>query len=141
MKDTVDGINEAAWEKAMSTPETTEERNRETERKELTWLQTGPDRAFLYVTMPVLARDANNRPTCYATSQNGPEKERACIKTWMGTIVSSRTFIGHSVPVGGFADRYTTKRSIDCHIFGTHYVGWYYESAGNYCRLRKSKRQ
>ena len=41
--------------------------------------------------------------------------------------------------VGGIAGPYARKRSVECQIYGVRYVGWYYETAGDYCRLRRAK--
>ncbi len=105
---------------AMLSADSTTQRNKETERKEIEWLRTGPDNVFLYVRMG----------------------DSPAITTWLGTVLSTQgLLIGPSVLVGGIAGPHARKRSIDTHLFGVRYVGWYYESAGDYCRLRKSKRQ
>ncbi len=95
--------------------------NKELERIEVEWLKTGPERAFLYVS--------NIPGSPYPKS----------ITTWLGTVVSESADFGSRVNVGfGF---HTYRRSVDCMIFGVRYVGWYMESSGQYCRLRKAKRQ
>ena len=103
---------------AMLDPDSAHQRNLETERKEIEWLKTGPDNVFLYV-------------------KDDPWR----ITTWLGTAVATHVTVGRSVYVGGIAGRYARKRSVDCRIFGVRYTGWYYESAGDYCRLKKAKRQ
>ena len=95
---------------------TTEERNRETERKEIEWLRTGPERVFLYV------------------SEN-PWR----ITTWLGTRVSTQESIGPKVYVGFGHNTY--RRAVRCQIFGVLYHGWYMESSGSYCRLKRAKKQ
>lgn len=101
----------------------TDARNQETERKELDWLRTGPDKVFLYVTHP--------------RGLDGFSTRVASITTWLGTVVSSGTVLGPKAYVGFGFNSY--RRSVTCSIFGIKYVGWYYESSGQYCRLRKAK--
>ena len=103
--------------------------NKQVEAAEIEWLKTHPDRVFLYVRhVPALMMDGHVIRTPYDA-----------ITTWLGTDVSSRVSLGGRVNVGfGF---HTYRRSVDCRIFGVRYVGWYMESSGNYCRLRKAKRQ
>lgn len=111
---------------AVTTQRDVDLSNREIEARELAWLKTAPDKVFLYVKEPP---DANDPRAWY-------------VATWPGTIVSDgRAFVGPSVPVGGISGCDATRRSVECRIFGVRYVGWYYESAGDYCRLRKAKRQ
>lgn len=93
--------------------------NKTIECAELAWLQTGPDKVFLYVA------GGNDKPWS--------------ITTWLGTVVSSYVRMGRRANVGFGYHSY--RRSVDCRIFGRRYVGWYYESSGSYCRLRLSKRQ
>lgn len=95
--------------------------NRELERAEIEHMRTHPERLFLYV---------DNLPgSPYPKS----------ITTWLGTRVDESADFGRRVNVGfGF---HTYRRSVDCVIFGCRYVGWYFESSGQYCRLRKAKRQ
>jgi hypothetical protein len=114
-------------------------RNKETERIEIDWLKTGPDHVFLYVHFAVLSRDATGRATVWARSGNG--ENPSYIMTWLGTRVSESCYFGRSSVVGGIAGYGSRKRSVDCRIYGVRYVGWFYESAGAYCRLRKAKVQ
>lgn len=93
--------------------------NREVERQEIDWLKTGPDRVFLYV-------------------RHG-QSQTSGVTTWLGTDVATEVQIGRRVNVG--FGRHTYRRSVVCRIFGVRYVGWYLESSGSYCRLRKAKRQ
>lgn len=63
----------------------------------------------------------------------------AKITTFLGTEVATGVCIGSKAQVGfGF---HTYRRSVDCRIFGVRYVGWFMESSGDYCRLRKAKVQ
>lgn len=112
----------------VSTQAETDARNRETEQQELTWLQTAPEKVFLYVS----ERQPNDTSIWYG---------RWRIGTWLGTPLDEHALIGRKVAVGGIAGPHAHKRSVECRIYGTRYVGWYYESAGDYCRLRKAKRQ
>lgn len=107
-------------------PAESEARNKAIEAQELDWLRSHPERGlFLYVSHP-------KNLDGFAT--------RVCnIHTWLGTVVSSDAELGPRSYVGfGFN---TWRRSVRCRIFGVRYVGWYYESSGDYCRLRKAKKQ
>jgi bacteriorhodopsin len=115
-------------------PEENDARNAEAQSAEIAWLKTGPDKVFLYVWLP---KEYHTRT--YNDRYNSCPL--AIVQTWLGTAVTEAFRIGRSVPVGGIAGRYAHKRSVDCRIFGTRYVGWYYESSGNYCRLKKAKVQ
>lgn len=104
--------------------------NRVTEQQEIEWLKTGPERVSLYV------RESLKTPNSWdiTSGENGP-----AITTWLGTQVSTHLWIGPRRNVGfGF---HTYRRAVTCRIFGTLYHGWYMESSGNYCRLRKAKNQ
>ena len=61
------------------------------------------------------------------------------ITTFLGTSVAEHVGIGQRVQVGFGFNSY--RRSISCRIFGTLYHGWYMESSGDYCRLKKAKNQ
>lgn len=100
---------------------TADERNKALEASELEWLRTGPDRLFLYVGY------ADKRP--------------ATIQTWLGTVVSTSALFGPVSRFACFGPFPSERQSIDCRIFGVRYVGWYFKSSGQYCRLRKSKVQ
>lgn len=152
-----------------TSPSDVDARNRETERKEIAWLQSAPDRVFLYVGLskwyyglPYAQRfvtsglgsrvksccrlahsmHAIKCPVCQLSqSEIASASERdATIGTWLGTPIATHVRIGRSVKFPGFGCG-SVRRSVDCRIYGVRYVGWYFESAGDYCRLRKSKRQ
>lgn len=94
------------------------------ESREIESLKAHPDRVVLYVgsqTMPDIGL-----------------RDMPCITTWLGTIVSQWCKMGPRVYVGWNG---AYRRYINCRIFGVRYVGWYMESSGNYCRLRKAKVQ
>lgn len=114
-------------ERVATTDIGTDGRNRITEARELEWLKTAPDRVILYVQQH--------------TKSNPGDADRWTVNTWMGTVVSGSAMVGRKVPIGGIAGRHSYKRSVSCRIFGVKYVGWFFESAGDYCRLRKAKRQ
>ena len=111
-----------------------EARNFLMELTEIEYLKTAPEKLFLYVREP--RKDKNERP---GNAHWGNAEYRYSITTWPGTVVSESCSVGARQNVGfGF---HTYRRAVDCRIFGTRYVGWYFESSGNYCRLRKAKRQ
>lgn len=108
--------------------------NRDTEAREIAWLKTAPERVFLYVTMPA-AYDSKAYPAGRVQPLSGTR-----VHTWLGTDVATNVVIGMSYTIrGGFGT--SRRRSVSCRIFGVRYVGTYYESSGDYCRLRKAKRQ
>ena len=111
--------------------------NRETEARELARLKTAPERVFLYVSLPAEyhAQPAAKRFTSYIGY------DCAIIHTWPGTVVGTDVRLGRAYTVPAFGGFRSTRRSMSCRIFGVRYVGTYYESAGDYCRLRKAKRQ
>jgi hypothetical protein len=131
----------------VSTQADTDAHNRKTEQAEIAWLKTGPDKVLLYVkqtdTTEETYQDALSKGwTPETTERKNWASHRWDIQTWMGTRVSEgRAYVGRSVNVGGIAGYHARKRSVDCRIFSVRYVGWYYETAGDYCRLRKAKRQ
>lgn len=100
------------------------ERNRDTERREIEFLKTAPERIMLYVSEPKpLASDSASRE--YA------------LVTWLGTMVSDWCRVGPKRYVGFGHGTY--RRAISARVFGVLYHGWYYASSGDYCRLRKAK--
>lgn len=101
-------------------PSETETHNQQLERVQIEELKTGPDRLFLYV-----------KATDYNT---------ASITTWPGTLVGVAD-MGPKRKFPCFGPFPSVRRSISVRIFGTLYHGWYYESSGDYCRLKKAKRQ
>jgi hypothetical protein len=99
-------------------------RNRATERAEIEHLKTGPERAFLYV---------RHVPDAWAKHHSPCQ-----IITWMGTVLDARAEMGPRVPIGSMAVFVAYKRAVRCVLFGRAYYGWYYESSGEYCRLKRS---
>jgi len=123
----------------------TEFANRWREEREIEWLRTAPDRVFLYVakvdTTEETYQDALAKGwTPETTKRENWASHRWEIRTWLGTRVSDgRALIGSRRSIGFGYHSY--RRAVDCRIFGVRYVGWYMESSGDYCRLRKSKVQ
>lgn len=105
-------------------------RNRDTEAQEIAWLGTHPDRVFLYVTFDAERYNAQER--YYGLKPSG----RYILTTWLGTVVDEFPRIGPRRSIG-FGGAY--RRAITCRIYGQRYHGWYFESSGDYCRLRKGK--
>lgn len=100
------------------------EHNLEVERKELEGLRTAPDKVFLYAT---IASDIS--PIRYFIL--------ASVHTWLGTSLDAGAKLGPRRHIG--FGRHTYRRHVTCRIFGTLYHGWFMESSGSYCRLRKAK--
>lgn len=100
--------------------------NKRTELAEIEWLKTAPPKCFLYVKRPALGA-------------TGAENCKTKITTWLGTVVSDPDSVSFSVRrYMGFGFN-SYRRAITARIFGTLYHGWYLESSGDYCRLRKAK--
>jgi hypothetical protein len=146
----------------VNSQESCDVRNREVERQEIQQLQTAPDHIFLYVRLTPQLRPFESRS--WARGQNVPTCCRLAIKrsalkcpicgtsceirlsqgdvqiiTWMGTPVATHVTVGQARKFYGYAR--STRRPISCRIFGVQYHGWYMESSGDYCRLKKAKRQ
>lgn len=108
--------------------------NRELEQAEIAWLKTGPERVMLYVKMPT--------PSEYERANKITPLSGAVITTWLGTVVSDKpSCVGSYSYFPGFYGTRSKRRPVDCRIFGVRYTGWYFESSGSYCRLRKAKKQ
>lgn len=106
--------------------------NQQQEAQEIEALKAYPEKLFLYVKFPA-------KTPAWATLANCNRQPEVAITTWLGTVVSQRCEIGPRRNVG--FGMHTYRRAVDCRIFGVRYVGWYMESSGQYCRLRKAKRQ
>ena len=61
------------------------------------------------------------------------------IITWRGVVLDGCAYVGPRRHIGWGSNTY--RRAVTCRIFGVLYHGWYMESTGGYCRLRKAKRQ
>lgn len=114
-----------------------EAHNRELEAREIEWLKTGPDKVFLYV------HPAGSRQVSYSRGGGSGERSQShgpySVRTWLGTVLDSHAVVG--AEVWSNLDRWTHKRAISCRIFGVLYHGWYMESSGDYCRLKKAKKR
>ena len=108
---------------AITHQEHTDAYNKALEAQELDWLKTHPDKVVLYIGTRVSTLRGD-----------GPFWE---VKTWPGTVLDNFAAVGPRRNVGfGY---HTYRRSVSCKIFGVQYHGWYMESSGDYCRLRKAK--
>jgi hypothetical protein len=121
------------------------EHNRETERAEIAWLQTAPDAVLLYIGQGILqtcCRTADTLnwltcPICHTAREDMARGWR--VQTWLGTVIGTHVTMGPRRTM--FRAVHTYRRPMTCRLYGVQYHGWYYESSGDYCRLRKSKRQ
>ena len=109
-----------------------EDYNKKLEARELAWLQTHPDKICLYVVHPT--KQFNGPGMCGPIDPDYSWK----LTTWLGTVVCPHVFMGAKQRIG-FGGSY--RRALTATICGTLYHGWYMESSGDYCRLRKAKRQ
>ena len=146
------------------TAESIQAANEVLERAEMAYLRTGPDRAFLYVRMPQDVRPtercdwANGRgmsscckvavklggkacPICRKPVSQDAYNRTCDITTWLGTPVGTHVAIGRQYQTPTYDGWPSKRRSVSCRIFGVKYYGTYYESSGDYCRLRKCTRQ
>ena len=106
--------------------------NKALEEQEIAWLKTAPEKVFLYVRMP---KDTFKGPgNVPQLSFKGPE-----ITTFLGTCVSATCWVGPRRDIGFGWHSY--RRAVSAKIFGTLYHGWYMESSGEYCRLKRAKKQ
>ena len=118
-------------------PEDTEAYNKALEAKGLDWLRTGPDECFLYI----------QKPDMECTQHTASANERKGnmywgVATWLGTRVGN-AWIGYRAISGfqGHRRGSTYRRPVTVRIFGVLYHGWWYESSGDYVRLKKAKHQ
>lgn len=101
--------------------------NREVEAMEIEWLKTGPEKVMLYVK--------REEPKDGFTGM-------WFVQTWLGTFLAYALIGGPRVV--GFQSSFngqSYRRAITCRVFGTLYHGWYMESSGDYCRLKRAKKQ
>lgn len=108
--------------------------NKALETQELARIKSGPDRLMLYVAHPkpdktIFEREGNWRVT-----------------TWLGTHVgiahvTQRYRMGFGY--GSYRRAITAKIEVlreDGSTTWVDYHGWYFESSGDYCRLKRAKR-
>lgn len=97
----------------MTPQEEVDARNKETSRKEVeAWLTSPPDRYFAYV-----------------------DGKRGLLTTWVGDVLGSIRF--HTHYRSSFGDWRWSIRVVGSN--GHNYYGTYYESAGDYCRIKRCK--
>ena len=117
-------------------PEDTDAYNKALEAKELDWFRTGPDKCVLYIQRPDL--------TCKEHRSNTDNKNNMYfgVCTWLGTRVGN-AWVGNRAYIGfqGHSRRGAYRRPVTVRIFGTLYHGWWFESSGDYVRLKKAKKQ
>lgn len=120
---------------AIKVPTSSDEHNKAMEAQELEWLKNGPDRVFAYVRPP--DKDLTERP---GNAHFRDPEYRWSIRTWLGTVLAqgANCWVGKRKHVG-FGGSY--RRPVTATIFGYLYHGWYMESSGDYCRLKKAKKQ
>lgn len=105
------------------------EYNRKAEAAELRWLETGPDRVFLYV------EGVSARSLAFGSVWTG----HGSITTFLGTVLDDAAQFGPVRKFPCFGPFPSKRRAVRCRIFGRRYHGWYYESSGDYCRLTRTK--
>lgn len=108
-------------------PENADAYSKEVEKQELAWLQSHPDKVTLYVKHPV------------DVSKGFDPNNWWKVTTWLGTVVCEHAFVGPRKRMG-FGDG-SYRRAMTAIICGVKYHGWYFESSGQYCRLKKAKKQ
>jgi hypothetical protein len=107
--------------------------NKETAHKEMEWLQTHPDSVFLYIKHIPTDATAMQRAVGSYTVESWQ------LTNWLGTALDAHVQMGPRRHVGFGYNTY--RRAVTARIFGVTYHGWYMESSGDYCRLRKAKIQ
>ena len=116
-------------------PKDTDAYNKALEAKELDYLRTGPDKCFLYIQQP--------DKECTQHTASGNENKGNMyfgVCTWLGTRLGN-AWVGNRA-YSGFQGHFRAyRRSVTVRIFGTLYHGWWFESSGDYVRLKKAKRQ
>lgn len=109
--------------------------NRNIEEIYIESLKLHPASVFAYVKLPDDYQPVSRtRDYTFAVGQN-----RAKITSGAGTSIATDVYIGRVSRTGFGWDTY--RRPVTCRIFGARYHGWYMESSGDYCRLKKSKIQ
>lgn len=105
--------------------------NRDLESQELAHILSGQaSHLFLYVHYVPTTWTKEMWPSVISPA-------RWELRTWLGTPVVANCLVGLRKP-GGFG---SYRRHVRARIGGTLYHGWYCESSGDYCRLRKAKSQ
>ena len=112
--------------------------NQKLEREQIAELQAHPERAFLYVKHSGFTNiHGETSPKIFRTPEFPYWKHTGSIMLWTGVVLDAKAWIGELR-----RDNFGGKRAaVDCLIFGVRYTGWYFYSAGDYCRLKRAKRQ
>lgn len=115
-----------------------ETHNQRLEREQLAELQAHPERAFLYVEHHGFTDfHGKSSPKTFSTPEFPYWSHTGAITLWTGAVLDPKAWIGELR-----RDNFGGKRAaVDCTIFGVRYTGWYFYSAGNYCRLKRAKHQ
>lgn len=112
--------------------------NKQVEAQEIEHLKTGPERIFSYIGHKPMTEENGADPH----KTYGFGEDHYCIQTWLGTFLGW-AWVG-AKSVSGFQGHFrggTYRRPVTARIFGTLYHGWYYQSSGDYVRLKKAKKQ
>lgn len=113
-------------------PSETDRQNKEIEAAEIEDIKKGPDRLFLYVGHKPMEGDP--------AKVYGVGQEYWTVQTWLGTFLGWAC-MGPKCQFPCFGRFPSVRRAVTVRIFGTLYHGWYFDSSGDYCRLKKAKRQ
>lgn len=98
--------------------------NRQVEEQELEHIRSGAENLFLYVKKVYV----NEAKTSYQWR----------VSTFLGTVVCPHALVGDRQHIGFGFNSY--RRAMSAYIMGRWYNGWYFESSGDYCRLKLAKR-
>lgn len=118
-------------------PEDIDAYNRQLEAQELEHIKSSPEKLVLYIQHP--DKDCTQHT---ASAQENKGNMYYGVGTWLGTRVGN-AWVGDR-SISGFQGYYrggTYRRPVTTRVFGTLYHGWWYESSGDYVRLKKAKRQ
>lgn len=109
--------------------------NKALEAQELAHLKHGPERTVLYIQKPDMECAHH-----MASATERKENMYWGISTWLGTRVGN-AWVGCRSHSGfqGYTRSY--RRPVTVRIFGTLYHGWWFESSGEYVRLKRAKKQ
>lgn len=120
--------------------------NKALETQELEHFKSGPERIMAYcvkvdTTNKTFADALSKGWTTETTERKHWQSSEWHVQTWLGTDLG-QAFLGDRA-YSGFRSYHgaSYRRSITVRIFGTLYHGWYFESSGDYCRLKRAKIQ